>query len=48
LPVAPRPLLPGFSPPMKVSSTSTIPDKQSRPGRTMAGRNLCNHGQAVL
>ena len=37
----------GFSPPIKVSSTSTIPDKQSRPGRTMARRNLCNHVQAV-
>jgi hypothetical protein len=34
LPSAPRPRLPGFSPPMYVSSTSIVPDKRSRPGRT--------------
>lgn len=36
-----------FFPPMKVSSTSTVPDNLSRPGRTMARRILCNHVQAV-
>jgi hypothetical protein len=29
------------------SSTSTVPRKRSRPGRTMARRSLCSHVQAV-
>ena len=29
------------------SSTSTLPVSKSRPGRTMARRNLCSHVQAV-
>ena len=32
---------------MKLSSTSTIPDRRSRSGRTMARRSLCNQAHAV-
>jgi len=32
----------------KVSSTSTVPARRSRPGRTIARRSLCNNAQAVL
>ena len=34
LPAAPRPRLPGFFPPIKLSSTSTTPDNLSRTGKT--------------
>ncbi len=47
LPAAPRPRLPGLTPPKKVSSTSTSPDSNSRPGRTIAVRNRCSIAHAV-
>jgi hypothetical protein len=47
LPCVPRPRLPGLGPPMKISSTSTMPLSRSRPGRTIARRNLCSKFHAV-
>jgi hypothetical protein len=37
-----------FQSPRQVSSTCTRPLRRSRPGRTIARRNLCSHVQAVL
>jgi hypothetical protein len=39
--------LPFSTPPTYVSSTSTVPRSESRPGRTIARRNLCSQVQAV-
>src|SRR5450759_3967026 len=47
LPLARPPLSPGSSPPMKVSSTSTLPVRRSRPGRTRTDRRRCSMAQAV-
>ena len=47
LPLARPPLSPCSSPPMNVSSTSTIPVRRSRPGRTSTDRNRCSIVQAV-
>ena len=38
---------PGSTPPTRVSSTSTISDNRSRPGRTIARRSLWSQVQAV-
>ena len=46
-PSAPRPRFPGFFPPIRVSSTWTVPDKRSLPGRIIARRNLCSQDHAV-
>ena len=32
---------------LRVSSTSTTPERRSRPGRTIARLSLCSHAQAV-
>ena len=47
LPGARPPRSPGSSPPMNVSSTCTIPDSRSRPGRTSTDRSRCSIAQAV-
>src|SRR5674536_271213 len=45
LPLARPPLSPGSSPPMKVSSTSTLPVRRSRPGRAYQDRpQAVQHG----
>ena len=41
------PRSPASSPPMKVSSTSTVPDSRSRPGRTSTERSRCSIAHAV-
>jgi hypothetical protein len=38
---------PRWTPPMKLSSTSTSPESISRSGRTIARRSLCIHAHAV-
>src|SRR5674476_346472 len=47
LPLARPPRNPGSSPPMYVSSTSTVPVNRSRPGRTRTDRNRCSIAHAV-
>ena len=47
LPLARPPLSPGSGPPMNVSSTSTVPDSRSRPGRTSTDRSRCSIAHAV-
>ena len=47
-PKAPRPRFPSAGPPTYASSTSTVPERRSRPGRTIARCNLCRHSHAVL
>ncbi len=47
LPLARPPRSPGSSPPMKVSSTSTVPVSRSRPGRTSTERSRCSIAHAV-
>jgi len=47
LPLARPPRSPSSSPPMKVSSTSTLPDSRSRPGRTSTDRSRCSIAHAV-
>jgi hypothetical protein len=47
LPLARPPGSPASSPPMKVSSTSTVPDSRSRPGRTSTERSRCSIARAV-
>src|SRR5450759_2147681 len=47
LPLARPPRSPGSCPPMKVSSTSTVPDSCSRSGRTRTARSRCSIAQAV-
>src|SRR5674536_102309 len=47
LPLARPPLSPGSSPPMKVSSTSILPVRRSRPGRTRTDRRRCSMAQTV-
>src|SRR5207245_7643585 len=42
-----RPLAHSSTPPRSVSSTSTVPVRRSRPGRTIARRNLWSHVHAV-
>jgi hypothetical protein len=46
LPARP-PRSPGSCQPMKVSSTSTVPDSSSRSGRTRTARSRCSIAQAV-
>src|ERR1039458_9837424 len=41
------PRSPGSSPPMKVSSTSTVPASRSPPGRTSTDRSRCSMAHAV-
>src|SRR5680860_1309204 len=47
LPLARPPRSPGSSPPMKVSSTSTVPASRSRPGRTSTDRSRCSIAHTV-
>ncbi len=47
LPFARPPRNPGSSPPMYVSSTSTVPVNRSRPGRTRTERSRCSIAHAV-
>ena len=47
LPLARPPRSPGSCPPMNVSSTSTVPDSRSRPGRTSTDRSRCSIAHAV-
>jgi hypothetical protein len=42
-----RPRVPASGPPTQVSSTSTVPESRSRPGRTIARRSLCSQVHAV-
>ena len=46
-PRARPPRNPGSAPPMKVSSTSTVPVNLSRPGRTSTERSRCSIVHAV-
>ena len=47
LPGCRPPRRPCSSPPMNVSSTSTVPASRPRPGRTSADRSRCSIAQAV-
>jgi hypothetical protein len=47
LPLAHPPRSPGSCPPMKVSSTSTVPDSCSPSGRTRTARSRCSIAHAV-
>ncbi len=47
-PAAPRPLFPGFTPPRNTSSTSTVPERRSRPTRVMAPRMRARRYQPVI
>jgi IstB-like ATP binding protein len=46
-PLAPRPFLPGFCPPMTNSSISILPDNFSRPCRIVQRRSFCSQCHAV-